>query len=336
MLNFAIVGFGGLGKLHFRNVEEVTNKAGDVKLVAICDVDKKAFESYAETNLIANQKAADLSEYNIYYDAEELFASEKLDFIITALPTYLHEKIAVMAMEHGIHVFSEKPMAINHSQAQNMINKAKEKGVKLMIGMVLRFMPAYVMLKEMIDSLKYGKVVCGEFSRLSKTPDWSWQNWMLDESRSGSAILDLHVHDVDFINWAFGMPKAVTSAATSGKVAHESITTIYDFGDEKVITAKADWGYPASYPFGAIFRVRFEKATVELTRDGMWLYPEDGDAQKLELPEGNGYALEVIEFINCIKENRDSKINPPEAAIRSLDIVFTEIKSANTKTTVIL
>ncbi len=336
MLNFAIIGFGGLGKAHFRNVEEVTNAVGDIKLVAICDVDEKAFTTQTATNLGDDKAGLDLSAYKLYNDAEEMFKNEKLDFVITALPTYIHEKIAVMAMEYGINVFSEKPMAINHEQAQNMIDKAKENNVKLMIGQCLRFFPSYVMLKDIIDSKKYGNVVRAEFTRLSQTPDWSWQNWMLDESKSGCVILDLHVHDVDFIHWAFGMPKAVTSVATNGKTTHDSIMTVYDFGDDKLVTAKADWGYPACYPFTAVFCVRFEKATVELKGGEMWLYPEGGEAEKLELPARNGYALEVIEFINCIKENRTSKINPPEASMGSIDIAFAERKSAETKTTVTL
>lgn len=336
MLNFAIIGFGALGKTHFRNVKEVTDSVGDIKLVALCDVEEKAFTTQTASNLGSEETSLDLSEYTLYNDAEEMFIKEKLDFVITALPTYLHEKIAVMAMEHGINVFSEKPMAINLEQAQNMIDSANKNNVKLMIGQCLRFFPEYVMLKNIIDSKKYGEVVRAEFTRLSKTPGWSWQNWMLDESKSGNDILDLHVHDVDFINWAFGMPKAVTSVATNGKTPHDSIMTFYDYGDGKVVASKSDWGYPECYPFTAVFSVRFEKATVELRGDGMWLYPENGDAEKLEVPAGNGYALEVIEFINCIRENRVSEINPPEDSMASISIAFAERKSADTKITVTL
>ncbi len=336
MLKFAIIGFGGLGKLHFHNVEEVANRVGDIKLVALCDINEKAFSTQTTINLSEKQKHLDLSPYNLYCDAEEMFQKEKLDFIITALPTHLHEKIAVLAMEHGIHVFSEKPMAISCAEAQNMIATAKANNVKLMIGQCLRFFPEYVRLKNIIDSRLYGEVVRAEFTRLSKTPDWSWQDWMLDESKSGTAIFDLHVHDVDFIHWTFGMPKAVTSFTTSHKLKHESIMTVYDFGDEKVVTSKADWALPRSYPFTADFSVRFEKATVELRRGELWLYPESGVAQKLDVPNDNGYVLEIVEFVNCIKENKASEINPPESSLLSIDIATAERKSAETKTTVFL
>ncbi|MBR2021652.1 MAG: Gfo/Idh/MocA family oxidoreductase [Clostridia bacterium] len=336
MLNFAIIGFGGLGKVHFKNVEAITKAAGDVKLVALCDVEKDAFEKFTATNISDTNETLDLSAYKLYNDAEELFENERLDFVITALPTYLHEKIAVMALNRKIHVFSEKPMAINLEQAQNMIDKAKENNVKLMIGQCLRFNPAYIALKKMIDEKIYGEVIRAEFSRLSQTPDWSWQNWMLDEERSGSAILDLHVHDVDFINWAFGKPHSVTSLSTGKKVSHESVMTLYNYGDGKLITAKADWGFPSCYPFTVSFSVRFEKAAIEYKGRKLMLYPEGSAASEIKLDDSNGYVNEVVEFISCIREDRVSQINPPEASMSSIAIAFAEKESADTNKTVTL
>ena len=130
MMNFAIIGFGGLGKVHFRNVEKVNKVVGDIKLVAICDIEESAFTSTVRTNISADG-GLDLSAYNLYTDLEEMLDKEKLDFVITALPTYVHEKVAVQVMERGIHVFSEKPMALNPEQAQNMLDTAKKNNVKV-------------------------------------------------------------------------------------------------------------------------------------------------------------------------------------------------------------
>lgn len=334
MLNFAIIGFGGLGKKHFGNAEMVAKIAGDVKLVAICDVNEGAFKNQTETNLQSNNSPLDLSAYKLYNNAEEMFKVEKLDFVVTALPTYLHEKIAVMAMNRGIHVFSEKPMAINLSQAQNMIDKAKENNVKLMIGQCLRFSPAYIKLKELIDNKTYGEVVRAEFSRLSMTPDWSWEGWMLDEAKSGSAILDLHVHDVDFINWVFGKPMSVTTLSTGKKVSHESALTVYNYGDGKLITSKVDWGFPSCYPFTVSFTVRFEKAAIEYKGRKLMLFPEGGKSSEIDVAQSDCYVNEVVEFINCIREDRVSEINPPEASMASIAIAFAEKESADTNKTI--
>ena len=64
-----------------------------------------------------------------------------------------------------------------------------------MIGQCVRYGAATTALKEMIASGKYGKVIKADFSRLSATPIWSWQNWYLDETQSGGAALDMHIHD---------------------------------------------------------------------------------------------------------------------------------------------
>lgn len=334
MLKFAIIGFGGLGRLHFRDVAEFSNLAGDLQLVALCDVEESAFTKEVKTNLGGESSVMDLSPYHLYDDASELLEKEELDFVITALPTYLHEKIAVMAMEKGIHVFSEKPMAINLKQAENMLAVSKKNNVKLMIGQCLRFWPAYVALKDAIDSGKYGKVCRAEFTRMSARVDWSWQNWLQDMEKSGGAALDMHVHDVDFINWAFGMPKSVTSFSTSLVTENESMVTRYEYEDI-LVTSKVDWELPKDFPFTAEYLVRFEKAAMVLKGGKLILYT-DNNQEEIALSTDNAYSMEIVDFIDCIRKERESEINPPEASLESLRLALAEMESAKTGKTVML
>ena len=333
MLKCAIIGFGGLGKIHFNSIKEVSERTGGVKLVAICDVDKNSFESQIETNLGSSDVNLDLSTYNLYNDAKEMLDKEELDFVITALPTYLHEKIAVMAMEKGLHVFSEKPMALTLEQCENMIKASKENNVKLMIGQCLRFSAKYLFVKNLIDNKKYGKVVKAEFTRISPFPAWSWENWMIDHEKSGGAAIDLHVHDVDFINFAFGLPNAVTSVATNHKTKHESINTVYHY-DDMLVTAIGDWGMPGKYPFAPGYTVRFEKATVKMTATEITIYHEDGETEIADIPQISAYAEEMVYFVNSIKENTENTINPPESSMQTIKIALAEKESADTGVTV--
>lgn len=328
MLKFAIIGFGGLGKSHFHNVSEVTEMVGDIQLTALCDVEDSAFRTKTDTNLGEDSKETDLSAYHLYNDVEEMLDKEELDFVITALPTVIHEKIAVQVMNRGIHVFSEKPMALTAEQAENMLKAAKDNHVKLMIGQCLRFWPQYQYLKELIDSGKYGKVVRAHFNRISGLPLWSWQHWMEDEKLSGGAALDMHVHDVDFINWAFGLPRWVSSQATDFRADFDSISTLYHY-DDKVVTATCDWGFFKGFPFIANYMVRFEKAGVVMEKGVVTVY-EDDNKFIAEIPEGNSYAREVAEFITCIREDRESTVNPAEASCTSLKLAIAEKVSART------
>lgn len=335
MLNYAIIGFGGLGHVHFNQTKLVADSVGDIQLTAICDANETRCKLPTATNLNTGDTGLDVSAYRFYSDVNALFANEKLDFVITALPTYLHEKIAVMAMEHGLHVFSEKPMALNCEQAENMIAKAKENHVKLMIGHCLRFWPEYEYLKTIIDNRKYGRVIRAELTRQCATPIWSWNRWMEDASKSGGAILDLHIHDADFILWAFGMPTAVTSSATSCRTGYDSVFTIYHYDDGKTVTAAADWGHPQGYPFSAEYSVRFEHATVTYKNGILQLYPEDGTTETIACDSTyNAYAREMIAFINCIKQDKPMTINPPEDSLLSVKLIEAERLSADTGTTV--
>ena len=118
MLNYAIVGLGGLGKVHFANANELSKIYSDVKLVAICDVNEETFTNKTATNLGEDNSERSFSAYNLYTDIKVMLEKEKLDFIISAVPSYLHEEIAIMAMEKGIHVFSEKPIALSLEQGK--------------------------------------------------------------------------------------------------------------------------------------------------------------------------------------------------------------------------
>lgn len=327
MLKFAIIGVGGLGKVHLGNVIELEKKRGDIKLVALCDVDESRFTEKIVTNLGGDAPSVDLSRFKLYTDANELFDKEELDFVITALPTYIHEKIAVLALEKGLHVFSEKPMARTLEQCQNMIDKAKENKKLLMIGQCLRYWPEYVKLKEYIDSKEFGKVIRAEFRRYSATPIWSWQNWYLDFEKSGCAALDMHVHDVDFINYAFGKPNSVLSVASHEKSKFDSIFTTYNYDDMFVMSA-CDWGLPSSYPFSPSFLVRFENAVVEMNSNGMKVYPEGKQAFDPKLLHQSPYMNEIDDFINCINEKRELSVVQPNSVKLTMKIALAEMESA--------
>ena len=334
MLNFAIIGFGGLGKVHFRNLQEVKKHVDDINLVAICDVEESAFTSQVQMNISTENAHLDVSKYKFYKDADEMFDNEKLDFVITALPTYLHAPIAVKAMEHGIHVFSEKPMALTVEQAQSMLDAAKKNNVKLLIGQCIRYFPAFKAVKDLIDSKEYGEVKYANFMRMSMIPKWSWQNWFQDETKSGGVVLDLHVHDLDYINYVFGKPKSVITRASSNFMNQDTIVSVLSY-DGKLVTAHSAWGMQTRYPFTAEFTVAFEKATVECRRgDKAMIYTEteakelDCSLEKTGLVTDDGYVNEMIDFITCIKTGKDSIVNPPEASKLTIDIAYAEKKSA--------
>ena len=190
-----------------------------------------------------------------------------------------------------------------------------------MIAQVLRFWPEYEVLKEIYDSKKYGKLLSGTMIRLGGYPKWSWDGWMMDEKRSGLVPFDLHIHDLDFMVYAFGMPK-VAHQYRSKLPKQDFLSVTYDFGDFS-INSEASW-YASSYPFTAEFRFQFEDAVVSSENGKMMIYLKDdekidlsqqadGDTGNINLPKSNAYANEIIYFTECVKNNLPvEKVKPEE------------------------
>ena len=89
-------------------------------------------------------------------------------------------------------------------------NTAKETGKNFMIAQVVRFWREYLVLKDAYDTGKYGKLLSGHMTRLGSPPGASWDTWMRDPNPSGMVPFDLHIHDLDFMIYAFGKPEKMT------------------------------------------------------------------------------------------------------------------------------
>ena len=333
MLKFAIIGFGGLGQLHFNRYPKVKALASeDIELVALCDIEEK-FDKAVATNLAGSGEKQDTSNLRTYLSVDELLDNEELDFVITALPTYIHAEIAVKVMNRGINVFSEKPMALTYEQGESMIEAANKNNVKLMIGQCMRYDTQYLRFKELYDERVYGNLIRVNFDRISQAAIWGWQNWFMDESKSGGAALDLHVHDVDFVNYMFGTPKSVTSFASHNKSKFATIMTRYEY-DGMLVTSTGDWGNPTGTPFKERFFAQFDDATLEIIDGKLMCYPYEGEAYEIVCEPHDGYIYEIVDFIDCIANNKKSEINPPEASLETIRIALAEKESASTNKTV--
>lgn len=333
MLKCGIIGLGGLGKKHLGNILAMEDK---VELVALCDVEKDKISETANTNQGVIKSNIDASKYNFYEKAEEMLEKESLDFVIIALPTYLHEKYAVMALEKGVNVFSEKPMARTSEGAQNMIDTAKKYNKKLMIGQCLRFSPQYNVMKRYLESGELGRLIRADFHRFSLVPVWGWEHWYEDFDKSGCAAMDLHVHDVDLINWMFGMPEKVSSISTDFRTKFNSISTRY-FYDGFYVTADCDWSFGESFGFRRGYTALFETATVEMKDSGeVVISPIEGEARVVDLAMKDPYVEEMKYFINAIEEDSEIEIIAPQSTKETLDIVLAEMKSAEEGITVSL
>lgn len=319
-IQVGILGLGMMGKCH----HDTYAKLKGIKVAAICDGDEKK-----RGGDVGGFGKVDMSKYKIYAEAGELFADPAIDVVDIDLPTYLHAKYAIAALQAGKHVICEKPMARTSAEARQMIAAAKKTGKKLFLAHCIRFWPAYVKAREIILSGKYGRVLSARFCRISPLPGWSWQGWLHDDAKSGRCALDLHVHDADFVQYLFGKPKSVLSLGGGlTKKGLDHIITSYEYGGGRFVTAEGAWEYAPSFPFSMTFSIAMETATLDMTRDlVLSLCPLKGKAQPVKVPKGDGYEYELKHFADCIRRNADSDVVPPESALHSLQLVEAEIES---------
>ena len=331
MLKYGLIGMGGLGKLHLSNLDKIGKERGDICLKAICGATKEDLKKSVGLNIgTVDVSKVNVDNCNFYGDYKELFENEELDFVVAAIPTYLHKEIAVYALEHGVSILSEKPMALTLDGCDRMIEAANKSGMHLMIGHCMRFYSTYSKLKEIVESGIYGKVYRAEFTRYSQMPKWTWNNWILDPEMSGGCPLDLHVHDVDMMNYIFGSPKSLFSTATNKKVELESIFTQYYYEDGMVVISGADWSLPDTYKFNAQCMVNFEKAAAVIKDNELTIYTDD-EVIKPELSGESEFISELNAFIDMVKTGEKSKVTSPESIRETVRIIKAEVESAKTR-----
>lgn len=330
MTRVGIVGLGFMGKMHFRCYQALE----DVEVVAICDIDKAKFEDAGGTagNIEGAEAPLDFTGIGLYNDFDKMLAEANLDAISVTLPTYMHKDFTLKALAAGVNVLCEKPMALTVEEGQEMQAAAEQSGRLLQTGHCIRFWPEYAKTKELIDSGEYGKVRVATFQRLSLTPTWAWEDWLMDAAKSGSAAVDLHIHDSDFVQYVFGMPKAVFSRTAPGPSNDaDHIVTQYVYDSDCVVTAEGGWSMSPTFGFEMSFNIVLEKATItyDCTREPAFkVCPVEDDVFTPEIASGDGYSNEIAHFVKAVRGESVPQVITPQQSVDSVRLVLAEKQSA--------
>jgi len=332
MINVGIAGLGFMGAMHFG----VYSRTSRAKVVAIADTNPAHLAgdwSDLAGNIEGAELSPDLSGVKTYRDASELLHDPGIDVVDVTLPTFMHADFTIAALEAGKHVLCEKPMALNVEECRRMIEAAEAASGKLMIAQCVRFWPEYAELKRMVDEKRYGEVLAASFTRVGPTPAWSWNQWMMDDAKSGDAILDLHIHDADFVQYVFGRPRAVFATGASHGAGVGLCVAQYLYEGGPCVSAQGGWIGHGAFPFRMAFVVFCEKATIELdfARQGAFAaYLADGSTVTPEVPAGDGYELEIDYFLKCVENDTPVELVTPESAMEAVRLVKAEEESIRT------
>jgi predicted dehydrogenase len=196
-LRVGIAGGGWPGQRH----AEGLLASGEWDITAVADLDPAR-----RRELARGTRAVTLA------NAQELVARDDLDAVVIALPTFLHHRMVVAALEAGKHVLCEKPPALNAGETRAMADAAARRGLVLCFGLQRRAMPSAAAALAITAQGRLGEIYHARavFTRAWGAPK-GWGSWFRDPARAGGgALTDIGIHVLDLAWFLMGRPKPLS------------------------------------------------------------------------------------------------------------------------------
>lgn len=318
MLKIGLIGAGVMGNTHNRAYQQISG----VQLTAVCDLDADK----------AHQIAQDW-QASVYSSMKEMLDREELDAVDICLPMHLHRHAVEIAAARGKHVFCEKPIAPSAADAEAMIEACKRANVVFMVGHVVRFFPEYAKAWEIVQSGRLGEPAVIRTVRSGAFPIWN--PLYADYDKSGGPLLDLAIHDFDYLRWCFGPVKRVFSRSLSGKCEQLDHTlTLLRFESGAMAHVEASWGYPQGSPFQTSMEIAGTKGILQFDKGQSYpIMKFGGSREQNQVPESplakSAYVLELEHFVRCIQTGA-TPLTSGEEALASLRVALAAAESVKT------
>jgi UDP-N-acetylglucosamine 3-dehydrogenase len=197
MMRTAVIGIGSMGRNHARVYREIP----EAKLVGVADINEAAVRTVGEQFGVPG-----------YTDFRELLAVEKPEAVTVAVPTALHEEVALAALKAGVHILVEKPIAATIDEGKRIIEAAHKYQRCLMVGHIVRFNPAVQALKQKLQAGELGRIFQVFCRRAGPFPA---------RIRDVGVVVDLAPHDVDLMRFLVGSDPLRVYAETSQRIHTE-------------------------------------------------------------------------------------------------------------------
>ncbi len=326
MINVAIIGFGFMGITHALNI--LKNKKLCLRAIitrnatAISEKLAKQVGNFSGGEVDVNA----ILQIPVYKTLRECLKIEKIDVVQICVHTDQHYEMAKEAIENKLHVFLEKPITLRLEEGQLLIAFAKHQKVKLMVGHVVRFMPPYRKLKEWIDNQDFGALKFISLTRFTGLPSWGqWKEKQAKYGSSGGALFDLVIHDIDFLNYALGVPEKIESVCYAGALStHDYIVAHWNYPH---IKAKIEGGntFHSSFPFQAGYMAQFENGSVVYSTSRPEFIQVCTDEKVCQVDAGNvmdGFFDEIDYFASCIENDTEPLVCTPASSLKTIELCY--------------
>lgn len=284
ILRIGLIGSGSRGS----GMAHILKELPGLAVVACCDI----VPEHLQKGLSLAAKGA-----KGYTDYRKMLEDKSIDAVIIATPLYLHYPMALDAIAAGKHVYMEKTMTYDISQALDMVKKVKASNLVFQIGHQYRYYALYHKIHEILSQGWCGKLTHFE-CQYHRNDDWRKPvkdpqqermiNWRMYREYSGGLMAELCAHQIDIVNWMTGSHPVKVSGLggidywKDGRETYDNVRTVYEYPNG----LKANVSSVLTNAFkGYSIRILGTKATVEIQRDQAFLYAESTE-QELGVVDG--------------------------------------------------
>lgn len=206
MIKIGLIGAGNIAKVHLDAYKSVEN----AKVVAICDINENVLNATAEKYGIEKK----------FTSVDEMLKNVELDAADVCVWNCSHAECTIAALNAGLNVLCEKPMAMSAEEAEAMEETAKKNGKLLMLGFVTRFSDEAFIAKDFIDQGYLGDVYYAKAQYMRRNGNPS--GWFSDKARSGGGpLIDIGVHPLDLTRYLMGNPEPVSVYCVTSDLLHK-------------------------------------------------------------------------------------------------------------------
>ncbi len=317
-LKVAVVGVGHLGQFHLEKYLSIP----DVNLIGVVDIDPIRLDEITRKHNVKG-----------FRSHKEII--DKVDAVSIAVPTEVHFEVAMDFLSKGVHILVEKPITYRIEDADKLLNKAKETGVVLQVGLVERFNPAVIKMKSLVK-----EPIFLEAHRM---------NLFTPRGTDVDVVLDLMIHDIDIV---LDIVKsdvidihAVGMSVITKKIDIANARIVFKNGTAANLTASRISGrmlrkirvfQPDSYISADCGKRRVSIVSHDKKRKDKFGFPKL-TIERIEFPDSDPLADEILAFVNSVKNGHTPVVSgydgkkALEVALHIIDEIKSNSKELNKK-----
>jgi predicted dehydrogenase len=202
VFNVGFIGAGGIAATHMRHIKKVDG----VQLVAAADISEPTLARVKQEHGVERT----------YTDYKKMLKEEKdLHAVSVCTPNGLHAENSIAALDAGLHVIVEKPMAMNAKEGRKMLDAAKRNKRQLVVGFQQRFDPRSALIRKQIQDGDFGKIMYVRCQALRRRGIPNWGVFGRKDLQGGGPMIDIGVHVMEMAHYMMGSPRPVAATGNT-------------------------------------------------------------------------------------------------------------------------